>query len=406
MKQKLKNSLHPEKLTRSFYYLLLRELKRYFRDPELTALTVVLPLFLAVLFIWIYGSGAIRELPVAVFDEDNSEISRTMVQAVRSSSAMEIILHVNSVKEIESAFKSGKIQGAFYFPHHMERDIKKSRQVHPVVFKNAQNIICSSFLTRESVNIFKTFNGGILLKKLTSKGLSKNQVMGIIKPISVDGTVLYNSNFNYQNFLSPGIILAQMQLLFMISGVLLITREYDKKSLRSLYFLSNNRIWTILPAKLIPLHILSGAVMAIMLGVLFKYAGIIVWNKPSTWLLTMLYISVSAIFGMGIGALLRDTLIATEVSIFLGIPAFILSGYTFPLWAVPDFLSTFSQILPFTHFFTLYFKVAQMHLPIRSGVPEITALLCLTIIPLTIIHIRSIVDSRKISSLSNRVGIC
>ncbi|HEX2959034.1 MAG TPA: ABC transporter permease [Chitinispirillaceae bacterium] len=383
--------------------LLIREIRHYGRDSELIILSIVLPLLLSIIFIWIYGDGMVRELPVAVFDEDKSELSRTMIEAVRSSSAMDVVESVHSIDEIKTAFRAARIQGAFYFPVNMERDLKRNRQVYPVLFKNSQNILCSGFLLKESLSIFKTFNGGILLKKLRNKGLTEDQAMSIIKPVNVDGTVLFNANFNYKNFLSPGIILAQFQLLFMISGVLLLTREYDRKSLRAAYSISGKNIYLIFFAKLLVIMCISGGVIALLLGVLFNFSGIYVQNVLLTFAVTMVYVMVSVVFGMGIGVLIRNTLVATEIAVFLGIPAFILSGYTLPLWAVPKLLSTFAEILPYKHFFTLYFKVAQMNAPLTFLVPELSKLLLMTLIFAIVIYVKTMVDCSKFKTVQKQV---
>lgn len=388
---------------RQLQNLIIREIRRYGRDRELIILSIVMPLLLSVIFLWIYGSGMVRELPVAVFDEDKSELSRTMIEAIRSSSAMDVVESFNSIDEIKKAFQAGKIQGAFYFPDNMERDLKRNQQVFPVIFKNSQNIICSGFLLKESLTIFKTFNGGVLLKKFRSKGLTEDQAMSIIKPVNVDGNTLFNANFNYKNFLSPGIILAQFQLLFMISGILLLTREYERKSLRAVYFISSKNVFLIFIAKLLVILCISGIAIGLVFSVLFKFFGIFMYNVPLTYAVTMFYVMVSVVFGMGIGALIGNTLVATEIAVFLGIPAFILSGYTFPLWAVPGFLSACAQILPFKHFFTLYFKVAQMNTPPAALIPEVSSLLMLALIPAVVSYFKTMISCSKFNTDHKKV---
>jgi ABC-2 type transport system permease protein len=53
-------------------------------------------------------------------------------------------------------------------------------------------------------------------------------------------------------------------------------------------------------------------------------------------------------------------MVATEMAVFINTPAFIFSGYTFPLWGMPKFHAAFAQIMPFTHFLTAFIKVYQM----------------------------------------------
>lgn len=394
-------------LIKSIIISMNRELKRILRDREILFLTILLPLLLSFLLLQIYGNGAIRKLPVAILDNDRSELSTTMKLAIQSSSAMEIVIIANSIAEIENAFKAGKIQGAFYFPYHMENDLKKNKQVYPVLYKNSQNIISSSFLLKESQSIFRTFNGGILLKKLRSKGLTEQQAMGIIKPVNVDATILYNANFNYKVFLSPGIIFAQLQLIFMIGGLLLITREFKQNSFRQALFISGNRFWLVMLSKLSVMVLWSTISVLIITGVFFKFFGIDTLNFPITTAVVILYVTASVSLGMALGSLLRDTLLSIEIAIFLGMPSFMLSGYTFPLWAVPDILTYLSEILPFTHFYTAYFKISQMNAPMHYAFPEIIRLSLIIFIPLLIILILDLINgyftkrSQKKASLND-----
>lgn len=365
-------------------------------------LTFILPIVVSVILLSIYGDGSVRKLPVAVFDEDRSELSGTMKLAVQSSSAMNVVLHASSMEEIKNAFKTGKIQGAFYFPYSMESDIKKNRQAYPVLLKNSQNIISGSFLLKESQTIFRTFNGGILLKKLRSKGLSEQQAMEIIKPVSVDATVLYNASFNYKVFLSPGIIFAQLQLFFMIAGLLTITREIDKRSFRAALQIANKSIWSVFLSKTVVLVLWATLTVSIITGILFRISGIHIFNYPVFFAVCILYIIASIAIGFCLGVILRNTLLSAEIAIFLSMPAFMLSGYTFPQWAMPDILATLSNILPFTHFFTAYFKIAQMNTPINYAFSEINNIIIIVLISLLITLTVSYCTIRSLIAKSKR----
>ncbi len=365
-------------------YSILREIKRSFRERETIVLTFILPVVISIILLSIYGDGSVRKLPVAIFDEDRSELSSTMKLAVQSSSAMNVVLHASSMEEIKNAFRTGKIQGAFYFPYRMESDLKKNRQVYPVLLKNSHNIISGSFLLKEGQTIFRTFNGGILLKKLRSKGLSEQQAMETIKPVSVDATVLYNASFNYKFFLSPGIIFAQLQLFFMIAGLLTITREIDKRSFRAALQISNKSIWTVFLSKIIVLVLWATFTISIITGILFRISGIHIFNYPVFLAVCILYITASVTIGFCLGVILRNTLLSAEIAIFLSMPAFMLSGYTFPQWAIPDFLVAISNILPFTHFYTAYFKISQMNAPLNYAFSEINNIFIIILISLLV----------------------
>ena len=88
-------------------------------------------------------------------------------------------------------------------------------------------------------------------------------------------------------------------------------------------------------------------------------------------LFTFYFIIVSFFMGFFISCIFRDLFVATEVAVFINTPAFIFSGYTFPLWGMPKFHSIYAQIIPFTHFLNGFLKLYQYNAPVHYLLPEI-----------------------------------
>jgi len=368
--------------------LIRREICRFAKDKVMIALAIVIPVIICLIFVVIYDTGAITELPVAVYDADNSEVSRMFCRALDASSSMKIVDNVNSIPEIEDGIRKGIYQGGFYFPANMERDIKANRQTPPVLYKNSQNIIVCNYLLREGLTILRTYNAGVLLKKLRLKGASDEQGMAIVNPISVDVSVLYNANFSYLSFLSPGFIFVQFQMTIMLSALLVFVREFERKTIDSaLAIVNNNRALFIL-GKALPLFLVHCCMAIIILCIAFPLGKIYLpGSYPAVICITLLFVLASFIPGLLLGAVVHDSFYVTELSIFINMPTFIYSGYTFPLWAVPGLFVAFAQIMPFTHFFTAFFKVAQMNVSITYAFPEICKLLAFIILPIPLLFL-------------------
>jgi ABC-2 type transport system permease protein len=368
--------------------LIGREIRRFAADKVMITLSIVLPLIICVLFIVVYDKGMISELPVALYDADNSETSRMLGRAIDASSSMKIVDNVNSIHEIEDGIKKGIYQGGFYFPAGMERDIKANRQTHPVLFKNSQNIIVCNYLLRDGLTILRTFNAGALLQKLRLNGVSEQQAMALVNPITIDVSILYNANFSYLTFLSPGFIFVQFQMSVMLSALLIFVREFERKTIDSaLSIVNNNRILFVL-GKTLPLFVVHCCMALMFIFVALPLGKIYMpGSYPEIIAITILFVLASYMPGLAIGAIIHDSFYATELSIFINMPTFIFSGYTFPLWAVPAALAAFAQVMPFTHFFTAFFKVALMNISIFYAYPEILKLLLFVILPVPIIFL-------------------
>jgi len=89
--------------------------------------------------------------------------------------------------------------------------------------------------------------------------------------------------------------------------------------------------------------------------------------------------------GFGISLIFKKELIALDLAIFYNSPAFVFSGFTFPIWAMPWLNSAYAQIIPFTHFLTGFLKIYQLDTPIHFIWPEVWKLLVFLLVAFVMI---------------------
>ncbi len=92
-----------------------------------------IPLVLFPVLAGIYLHGVVREMPVAVFDGDQSELSRMVIRYLDASSAFHVAGSASSVDEIQALFRQGQIRAAIAIPGSMERDVKRGESTQIVV---------------------------------------------------------------------------------------------------------------------------------------------------------------------------------------------------------------------------------------------------------------------------------
>ncbi|HEX2961806.1 MAG TPA: ABC transporter permease [Ignavibacteriales bacterium] len=351
--------------------ILLREINRITGRKTIYLLSVVLPVILFLLVALIYKNGVVRNLPVAVYDADNSTLSRMLSRSVDASSSMAVTEHVNSLDELKTEFLKGHIQGAFYFPENMERDIKRGTGSSMVIFKNTSSLIVGNMIYKDGMTIARTVSGGALLKKLRSKGLSETQAMNVINPIRIETQSLYNPEYNYLQYLIPGLLTAMFQMIIMISAVLIISSEFTHNTFGELVRISGGNIFTIILGKALP-HLVLHTVTALgIIGIIFPMFSIEIGGSVAFSLAFIEYFILTSFFlGFLLSCSFHEQLFATEVALFINTPAFIFSGFTFPLWGMPALHNYFAQLIPFTHFLSGFLKIYQMGTPIKYVAPE------------------------------------
>ncbi|HNW58222.1 MAG TPA: ABC transporter permease [bacterium] len=355
--------------------IMAREWRRIASRKSLYLLMIVLPVILFLAVAAIYRSEVVKDLPVAVLDGDHSEISRTIVRAVASDRLFKIVAEVQSVSAIEEGIRAGRIQGAFYLPKGMERNIKRGEPARMVVYRNHINLLSGNMIYKEGVTISRTISAGILMKKLGSRGLGAGQAIALANPVSVDAQPLFNPAYNYANYLVPGLLPALMQMLIMLVAVLVISAEYHEGTLPGLFRMAHGRAGAVLLGKSLPHLLLHGATALGLIGIIFPLFHIpVAGSIGQLFALMLLFIAASFFLGLMISTLVHNQMLATEAAVFINTPAFMFSGYTYPLWGMPGIHQLFAQIMPFTHFLTAFIKVYQMGAPLRALRHEIEIL--------------------------------
>jgi len=355
--------------------VLKREFRRIAERKTIYVISVVAPIILFTLFASIYKYEIPRKLPIAICDQDRTETSRLAIKYLESSSAMDIKYNVHSVDSIKELFWAGKIYGAFYFPENMETSLKNGKSTNVIIFKGAANIITANYVYNDGYKICKMISAGGVVKKIGSAGFSAQQAMNIANPIRVQAQILFNPNYSYENYLVPGLMVAILQMIIMMVAAIIISSELTHDTFNQLVTVAQNRVMPIVIGKSIPHLFLHMATSLMIFGILFTVFNIpINGNIIYVMLFMFFFVAAAFFYGFFISVICKDQQMATEAALFINTPAFIFSGFTFPIWGMPLVHQIYAQTIPLTHFLNGFLKLYQMNTPVHYVWPEIIKL--------------------------------
>ena len=212
-----------------------REWRRILTRRSQRFLVLLLPVCLFLTLALIYKNGTVADIPVAICDQDHSELSRLLIRGFESTRSMKITAYVQSVDEIRDGFLRGQWHGAVFLPHDLEKSVKTGQPAVVVVYRNDGNLVIGNSILKEALTVSKTVSAGILIKKLRASGITAKQAMNIAAPIQVDTHFLYNPSYNYARYLTPGLLTAMLQMIAMMSAVLLFSTERREKTMDELF---------------------------------------------------------------------------------------------------------------------------------------------------------------------------
>ncbi len=327
-----------------------------------------------ILLALIYQAGAIRNISVAVEDNDHSKLSRLLIQYVNSSPDMKVTYYLDSGDDLESFFLHHSEKAIYHIPKGFEKSILRGEQANFQVFTNSSNIVYGNILQRDAMLIGATLSAGVTMEKLVHQGLSPEQAFSLTLPINVNSKPLFNPIYNYLYYLVPGLMTVLLQMILFFVATRCINGEINLGTYPQLLKAANNRPINIIIGKSISYFLMGFAIMMYIALVFIMFDIPFKDKEMELLVLFSIFILVNLLLGMMLSATIDDEILALDVAFFYNSPAFVFSGFTFPMFGMPFFNSLYAEFIPYTHFLHAFFKVYQIGAPFSYMIPELSIL--------------------------------
>ncbi|MGO4270141.1 ABC transporter permease [Paenibacillus sp. TAF58] len=331
--------------------LITEEWKHILKDRRLFLILFFVPILYTVLFGSIYLHHKVTEMATVVIDEDQSPLSRQIIQAFEQSETFQIKKEYHSEEEVKRALSTGEAKVGLIIPSNFEAKLKHGETLPLLTLIDGSNMMISNSATKGANEVITTFSMGYSQKKLQLKqGLQNEEVMNTLSPIPFRYRIMYNSAFNYSDFMLYGLVGAILQQVLFLGIALTITREKDAGTWQRFEAWRRNP-WRIAYAKTAPYFLIN----FFNTSVTFVIALYAFGAPMSGSLLVGLAVVVSFTFAVsGIGYLISlfssNQLGATQTAMLIAVPSFMLSGFTWPFEAMPKVLQVVGHMLPLTYF--------------------------------------------------------
>ncbi|WP_282032367.1 ABC transporter permease [Winogradskyella eximia] len=381
----------------SLYHIFKREMKRLSRQKSARNLFIIIPIVVFLLLGFIYYKGAIREVSIAVYDNDNSELSRTYIRSLEASPNLDVNYYMSSEDDLETVFVKNEVQGIFYIPKDFHKEVLKGNAVQVKIYTNSTNIVFGNLLYKSAAEVTQLLSAAVVVKNMAPLGINPDKILGTVMPIDINTKVLANPQYNYVYYLLPGLATVLIQMIMFFAASRAFNNEWKLETYADLYAIANGNIISMILGKYLAYMVFGLSLCGFLFAIVFPIFGIPIYGNIGLLLVLLLFfLTVNIFLGFGISLLFKDEIIALDIAIFYNSPAFVFSGFTFPIWAMPWLNSLYAQVIPYTHFLTGFLKIYQLNTPFKFILPEIQKLFIFLIIGVVIIGIGLIVNRKKI----------
>lgn len=349
---------------------------------KMVILLLAWPVSFALLLGAIFSSEVVSGLPFVVVDHDQSALSRTIIRYLDSTRSLSYRGQVESVHDIEALIHRDEIAFGLLIPRGLAGGIKRGRGIPLRAFVNGSNLMVANLSYSEIQTISGTISAGVMIRVLRKGGEEKDMALAHVLPVKSEIFRLFNPAYNYRLYLAPGLWLSVFHQLLILAGGMLLTRERKVDTASSLLQEEREGADGVMPELIGRLSPYIG--VAALLHVVWYFLLLPLTGLPggrsalAVEMLTLLFIFASLSLGLFIGAVARTRFQSLKVVILLTSPAFLISGYTWPLSAMPQPVQWFARCLPLTHYLSAFRKLYQEDAALFYVRWEMLALLIIT----------------------------
>lgn len=313
--------------------IMIKEYHHILRDPRTLAIVILMPIMQLIIFGYAMNME-IKNIKTAVYDYSNSPASRAIISAFAASSSFIISYPQGSSDDLNELFFSNAYDAAIIIPQGFSKDILHKREAEIQLIIDASDP-----------------NAAIMINNYAAGLVALQQNSAASAPIKIKSNILFNPDLKSAYFFVPGLIAL---ILVMVSALLTSIAIAKEKELGTMEQILVSPITAseIITGKVIP-YIALALMDAMLVLVIGKYMfGVpFIGSFILFTAVTLLYVFVALSLGLLISTIAKSQQTAMMFAITVTmLPTMMLSGFIFPLAAMPKVLQMVSLLVPATYY--------------------------------------------------------
>lgn len=329
-------------------FLFVKEFLQVLRDRRLRITLIFPPLFQLIVF----GYAAnldVKNLKIAVRDLDRSVDSRELIARFEHSRYFQVVAYPETFKEMEALIKKGQITFSLEIPSGFSRRMKKGETATLLIVVDGVESNTALIGLGYVSQILSGYSAEVRIRRLNQEGMRDFIEAGV----ELHHRIWFNPDLESRFFYVPGVMATIAFLLPMILTAQAIVRERELGTLEQL-MVTPIRSWELVLGKTLPFALIGLIDVAMIALVGIFWFKVPFRGNPLVLLLgTLLFLLSSIGIGLFISTI-SSTQQQAQISVFFFmIPAFILSGFAFPLENMPQWLQSLTYLNPLRYFLVI-----------------------------------------------------
>ena len=325
-----------------------KEFIHIIRDPRSLGMSIAIPMLLLLLFGYALTLD-VDNVPMVVWDQDNSHESREFISRFDGSPYFLLKQYVQNYQQLERALDSAEALAGLVIPRGFAGKIESGRHVSVQIIFDGSDSNTATIAMGYADVITMIYSQGIALQKIHRMG-----GIGLTLPLEMRPRVWFNEDLESKNYIIPGLIAVIMMVIAALLTSLTMAREWERGTMEQLISTPVKKEELIL-GKLLPYFGIG--MFDVVLAVLF---GEFLFQVPLRGNVALLF-AMAAIFlvgalslGMFISIVTKSQLLASQLAMITTfLPAFLLSGFMYAISNMPKMIQVMTHLIPARYFVAL-----------------------------------------------------
>lgn len=295
--------------------------------------------FLSMWFTGAYYCNYVDDVGIAVLDEDNSQLSRQIVQYFDKNERFHVAYYAEDRTQLRQLIDTRKVYMGLYIPKGLSDHVTQGTQTQVLILTDGSNVIIGNNVYAGAASIVQSVSAGVAVQVLEGRGsLIEDTANQMVLTFGFEERMLYDPKMTYMNYLMYGIMTVFLQQLMLSSMATLMSRNAKETAKEHTF------------AKLMAKAFLAGSLL-ILSGVFSiflihnKFQLIYNSNVTGALLLTILFTVAICVPGIILFSLTKKKTRFTQIAYMLSLPTFLTCGYVWPVDQMPKLMVDLIRII-------------------------------------------------------------
>ncbi|HUB32556.1 MAG TPA: ABC transporter permease [Bryobacteraceae bacterium] len=332
--------------------IIRKELIQTLRDPRMRTLLFVPPLVQLIVFGFAVNLD-VDHVRLGWMDMDRSPLSRDLRARFESSGRFDVVAQPASEVEVQDALDRGDAQAVVRVLPNFERDIRRGRPTEVQVLVDGTNSNTASLVSAYAQTILADFSGAVtpMTQNVRMLTRSPGAAVNLAAPqVAARTRVWFNPDLYSRNYFVPGVVANIIMMVTIMLTAMAIVREKEIGTMEQLM------VTPVRPIELMLGKTLPFAVVGIADVAMISTAALVIFHTPfrgNVLLLvfcSLLFLMTSLGAGLFLSTISHTQQQAMMMNFFFTMPAFMLSGFAFPIRNMPVVVQWFTYLNPLRYF--------------------------------------------------------